>query len=360
MKKVLILPNKFSKLNSTPKIAVVCNHNYIDFQELFNEKSKIKSKILNNNIFFLTNYFIKNKQDYFKIPSSFCKKPFFDKFFFIDLILAQFLLIYLFFKDVKYIHFTTSHSSNLFYIFLAKIFNIKLIFSIHRFDLESYDKLRRFFLKIYNKFVIFFSYKIIILSDTSLVPASKKELITLSGFNLNLFDSKKIGKYFLFFGRIDDYKGLDILYYTAKELSSLNFVVAGNGKSDFIDKLKSLNNVKILNRFIEENEVKDLFFNAKACILPYKNATQSGVQILSYSYATPVIVNDVGNLKEFVKDRETGLLVRKNEKLKDKILEFENMNLYPISSNCIDYFKENFSNFVLRRQYKNFYESLIK
>lgn len=346
-------------MTNSKKIAVVCNHNYIDFQELFNEKSKIDSKILKDNIYFLTNYFVERKKDYFRIPSSFCKKPFFDRFFIIDFILAQFLLVYLFFKGVKYVHFTTSHSSNLFYIFLAKVFRIKLIFSIHRFDLESYDKLRRFFLKIYNNFVIFFSYKIIILSDTKLVPESKKKLIPLSGFNLIISHSKQKGKYFLFFGRIDDYKGLDILYYTAKKLSSVNFVVAGNGKSNYIEKLKSLNNVNVINRFINENEVKELFLNAKACILPYKNATQSGVQILSYSYATPVIVNDVGNLKEFVKDGKTGLLVRKNEKLNNKILEFEKMNLKSISSNCIDYFKENFSNLVLRKQYKNFYESLI-
>ena len=349
-----------TKLTNSKKIAVICNHNYIDFQELFHEKSKIDSKILKNNIYFLTNYFVGSKQDYFKIPSSFCKKPFFDRFFFIDFILAQFLMIYLFFKGVKFIHFTTSHSSNLFYVFLAKVFRIKLIFSIHRFDLESYDNLRRFFLVIYNNFVIFFSHKIIVLSDTKLVPESKKKLIPLSGFNLNIFDSKKKGSYYLFFGRIDDYKGLDILYYTAKKLDSVNFVVAGNGKSNYIGKLKSLNNVNVINRFINENEVKELFLKAKACVLPYKNATQSGVQILSYSYATPVIVNDVGNLKEFVLDGETGLLVRKDEKLKNKILEFEKLNLKSISSNCIKYFNENFSNFILRNQYKNFYESLIK
>ena len=69
---------------------------------------------------------------------------------------------------------------------------------------------------------------------------------------------------------------------------------------------------------------------------------------------------DEVTLKEFVLDGETGLLVRKDEKLKNKILEFEKLNLKSISSNCIKYFNENFSNFILRNQYKNFYESLIK
>lgn len=347
-------------MKQNKKIAVICNHNYNDFQELFDEKSKIDSKLLKNKLFFITNFYTDSYSTYFKIPSSFSKKPFFDKFFLLDFILAQYLTVLLYFKGVRYIHFTTSHSTNLFHVFLAKLLRINLIFTVHRFDLDSYDLLRKILLKIYNKLVVIVAYKVVILSETNLIPPSKKVLIPLSGFNLNINKPKNIGKYFLFFGRIDDYKGLDDLYITAKSLNDIHFVVAGNGKSKYINKLETLENVKVINRFIEQNELDLLFNDAIACILPYKNASQSGVQILSYSYATPVIVNDVGNLKSFIVDGITGFLVKNNETITEKIKLFDDINLYDMSNNCINYFNTNFSNNVLKKQYKRFYENLIK
>ena len=47
-------------------------------------------------------------------------------------------------------------------------------------------------------------------------------------------------------------------------------------------------------------------------ILPYRSATQSGILNVAYGFLKPVIVTKVGGLSEFVKERETGFVIKPN------------------------------------------------
>lgn len=343
------------------KLAVICNHNYPDLQEFFTSKSKLKNSSLSNNLMFLTNYFAKRGGLVSKVPSAFSRKPFFDKFLLVDILYSPFLAIYLLFKGVKIVHFTTSHFSNVPLAMLFWLFGKKCIFTIHRFDLESYDPTRRRLLSLYEKLLFKIAYKIVILSDHKRVPVSKKVIIPMAGYKQYVTTSKSSADYYMFFGRIDDYKGLEDIYQLACDLPSSKFVVAGNGTHEYISKLKELNNVDLKNRFIDDSELKDLFGGAKLVLLPYKSISQSAVQILSYSYATPVVCYDVGNLREFIEDGKTGYLVPKGDyaEMKRVVENFNDEELIYLSSNAIEYFNSKFSDKVLYEQYESFYKSMI-
>ena len=52
----------------------------------------------------------------------------------------------------------------------------------------------------------------------------------------------------------------------------------------------------------------DYFSAADIAVLPYRSATQSGISSVSYHFEVPMIVTDVGGLKETIGDRGTGIV----------------------------------------------------
>lgn len=125
----------------------------------------------------------------------------------------------------------------------------------------------------------------------------------------------KISDYFLFFGRIETYKGVDILIKSFKEYSGdRNLVIAGKGNlSSSLKGVKMGENIIIINRFIKESEIKDLFERAYCIIFPYIEATQVGPISLAYYYNKPVIISAIPPLMEkFDFNAPTGILVSAN------------------------------------------------
>ncbi len=136
---------------------------------------------------------------------------------------------------------------------------------------------------------------------------------------LNLSDCRE-KKILLFFGIIRDYKGLDLLIQAMSDLNEdYVLIIAGEvygsfRKYDEIIRENNLQNrIKLFNRYIADDEVKYFFSSADVCILPYKSATQSGIISISKHFEIPVIVTDVGGLKEAIEHNKTGLVVNKTE-----------------------------------------------
>lgn len=123
-------------------------------------------------------------------------------------------------------------------------------------------------------------------------------------------------KILLFFGFIRNYKGLDILLETIPLLDeSYHLVVAGecygpfDSYANIIQRQGIQSRVSLFIRFISDNEVPLFFSSADVCILPYKNATQSGIVGISYHFDLPVIATDVGGLKEMIDPFGSGNVV---------------------------------------------------
>lgn len=129
-------------------------------------------------------------------------------------------------------------------------------------------------------------------------------------------------RYVLFFGLIRDYKGLDILLDAWARLrgrqgmEGVRLIVAGEfytPQGPYLQQIRRLGlegEVILHDRFIPDNEVKYYFSLADCVVQPYKSATQSGVTQIAYQFSTPMIVTDVGGLKEIVPDGRVGYVCR--------------------------------------------------
>ena len=126
------------------------------------------------------------------------------------------------------------------------------------------------------------------------------------------------GEVVVFFGYVRRYKGLDILleaWPRVRERRPATLVVAGEFYEDAAP-YRALAaaaggepTVRLLGRYLPDDEVEALFKAADVVVLPYRSATQSGVTHVAYALGVPVITTDVGGLSETVRPGETGLVV---------------------------------------------------
>ena len=124
-------------------------------------------------------------------------------------------------------------------------------------------------------------------------------------------------RYTLFFGLIRDYKGLDTLIeaWAKFRRSGHKLLIAGEFYAsrdkyiDLIERLGLQDDIILHDHFIPDNEVANYFSVSDCVVLPYKTATQSGVTQIAYNFRTPIIVTDVGGLKEIVPDGVVGYVV---------------------------------------------------
>lgn len=121
----------------------------------------------------------------------------------------------------------------------------------------------------------------------------------------------------LFFGLIRDYKGLDYLIKAVAIISplipDLRVIIAGDGDfsrySKIIDEKNLRSHFEIHNRFIPDQEVSYFFERSSVVILPYVDASQSGIIPIAFSFKKPVIVSRVGSIPEVVDDGRNGIIV---------------------------------------------------
>lgn len=119
----------------------------------------------------------------------------------------------------------------------------------------------------------------------------------------------------LFFGRILKYKGLHLLLDAYRDLcnqiGNLELAIVGQGDiSLFGDVIRKFPGIIVDNRWINENDIGDVFANADLLVLPYIEASQSGIIAIAYGAGIPVVATPVGGLIEQVIAGDTGLLAK--------------------------------------------------
>lgn len=117
-------------------------------------------------------------------------------------------------------------------------------------------------------------------------------------------------RYILFFGFIRAYKGLDLLIQAMDHEyfidNKIRLIVAGEyyEKEEvyrkLIDELAQPELIIEKTFFIPDDEVRYYFGAADLVVQPYKSATQSGISQLAIYFEKPMVVTDVGGLKEIV------------------------------------------------------------
>jgi glycosyltransferase involved in cell wall biosynthesis len=109
----------------------------------------------------------------------------------------------------------------------------------------------------------------------------------------------------LFFGRISHYKGLDVLLAAMPQVwesaPETRLVIAGEGEIPASPTLDDPR-VTVHNEHVSEAVVPGLYNDATAVVLPYRQASQSGVGSLAKSYGRASVVTNEGGLPELVAD----------------------------------------------------------
>ena len=125
----------------------------------------------------------------------------------------------------------------------------------------------------------------------------------------------------LFFGRVQQYKGIATLINAAPHILAkvpdAKIIIAGAGEYSSIHQAESRypGLFEIHNHYIKADEVAQFFNRATIVVLPYKDATQSGIVPIAYMFEKPVVATRVGSIPEVVSDGITGFLVDAGDEL---------------------------------------------
>ncbi len=148
------------------------------------------------------------------------------------------------------------------------------------------------------------------------VPDGRRKDFAISKKALGIGEDEFV---LLFFGIITEYKGLDLLAHSLKILKrdmgqKVRLLVAGRVQAGYEVEMARLKEDELgeeviyLLRFIETEEVSMLFGAADIAVLPYREASQSGVMFMSYAHGVPVILPDLGGFPDDVISGATGFL----------------------------------------------------
>jgi glycosyltransferase involved in cell wall biosynthesis len=138
----------------------------------------------------------------------------------------------------------------------------------------------------------------------------------------------------LFFGYIRQYKGLmnliEALPLIRNQVSNAHLLIVGefyDNPQPYLNTIKRLDlgaNITIINEYVANEAVHVYFTAANLAVLPYNEATQSGILSIAYGFAKPVVITDVGGLAELVDDGKTGFIVPPHDipKLADSVIRY--------------------------------------
>jgi glycosyltransferase involved in cell wall biosynthesis len=127
-------------------------------------------------------------------------------------------------------------------------------------------------------------------------------------------------KQLLLFGTLRRNKGIDLMLDALKHVPGAQLTIAGQFETSTLrdEVLARLQDktlaVRLIDRFVSEEETAKLFAEATLAVLPYTNFhAQSGVLHLALSHGVPVVVTDVGALGEFVRKERVGIVSPPND-----------------------------------------------
>ncbi|MBW9220098.1 glycosyltransferase family 4 protein [Methanothermococcus sp. SCGC AD-155-N22] len=246
-------------------------------------------------------------------------------------------------KILAICHNVLPHERTVLDVFLAKLVfrNVDYFIVQSKEDLSKLKKIvSRFKMIRYNPHPIYDVFKI-----QSIPEEDAKKMLNIP----------KNAKILLFFGYVRKYKGLMYLIQAMpkilEEMPEAYLLIVGefwDSKEKYINEIKKLNienNVKVIDKYIPDEEVGIYFSTADVVVLPYISATQSGVVQIAYAFDKPVITTNVGGLPDVVEDRKTGFIVEaKNpEKLAEVVIKYFKENKKEVFKRNIQEIKWKFS-----------------
>jgi glycosyltransferase involved in cell wall biosynthesis len=153
-------------------------------------------------------------------------------------------------------------------------------------------------------------------------------------------------EYFLFAGRVEALKGVDVAIRAFEQIPDKLLYIAGDGPmmeemQEYV-RAHAINNVKFLG-YLQKEEMTERFYHAKAVIMTSQCYEAFAMTIAeAYSYGVPVIAGRVGNMEGMVKEGITGVKFQYDsaEDLARKVQEFEQMDMAELKENAREFYQK--------------------
>lgn len=125
-------------------------------------------------------------------------------------------------------------------------------------------------------------------------------------------------EYFMFLGRLDKLKGINLLVEAWKDIKDEELVVVGTGPEEeylksFI-KENNMKNVKLVGHK-KKDVAMEILSKSKALIFPSQSYEAFGLVLIeALNLGVPVIANDIGSVSEIIKHKRFGIIERIDNK----------------------------------------------
>ncbi|TSA24444.1 glycosyltransferase [bacterium] len=231
------------------------------------------------------------------------------------------------------------------FIKIYKLLQIKIVLTQHNYIQHNKNNLRSFEKYIFNSVD-----KIVCLSEfvkTQFYVNGYKNVTKIghgncyeseiSKFKSNLsVKNEKTSFNILFIGAIKPYKGIELLLLAMNDLINVHkctdiyLYIAGYCEHKYFNRIKfninkyNIDNHVIITRsFLNYEQMFEYVNNCDCGILPYIEATQSGLPYIFYSFKKPIIITNVGGLPEQTSDKISIVTLPKQKELSQSILNMK-------------------------------------
>jgi len=168
----------------------------------------------------------------------------------------------------------------------------------------------------------------------------------------------------LFFGYIKPYKGVDLLIRSFPLLKSkikdavllITGEIYGN-KEKYLELIRQSgykNDIILIDDYISSADVELYFKAADLLVLPYRNATQSGVIQTAYVMGLGVVTTPVGGLPELVIPGKTGIIA---DSVSEDDLAEAMTSFFDLDEKIV---RDNISQFCKKYSWNNFVQLILE
>lgn len=266
------------------------------------------------------------------------------------------ILNFIFKEKFDCIYFETLHIWNI-PIWIFHPYKTKIIQAMHDVEPHSGDSSVKS-VEMMNRVAVRFA-DTILLRNASFIELLKNKYNVLENRIKSLDPWRRFPAYkeethshrALFFGRINEYKGIEYLPEIVKRCPNVQFDIVGRVDSSvahIVERLKQEANVNLCTEYVTDEQMQQYFIQDDFVILPYKSASQSGVVLDANKFGRPAIAFSVGAIENQIINNRNGLLIKADdidafvESIK-RLAEMPDKEMEKFSERTYEYAYERFS-----------------